>query len=108
MATLATQAVALTGLEAVYSAAAAGGDKFTPTRTTFLHVKNGDVSDKTVTVVTPGTVLGLAIADAATVVTAGEERFIGPFDPAVFAGSDGLASITYSAVTSVTVAVVVV
>lgn len=106
MATLTTQHVSLTGLEATYAAAAGGGDEFTPDKNTFVHVKNGGGSDITATVVTPNNhSTGLAIADVAVTVTAAEDRFIGPFPYQHFAGSNGLADITYSGTTSVTVAV---
>ena len=105
MATLATQSITRAGLEATYAAAAGGGDKFAPDRDTLLHVKNASGGDITVTIVTQGTVVGNPIADNAVVVTAGEERFIGPFPYEHYsAASDGLAAITYSGVTSLTIA----
>ena len=108
MATIASQSMTSSGLEAVFVAAAGGGDKFTPSDRTFIRVKNGDASDKTVTVVTQATHRGRAIADDVVVVTAGEERDIGPLPHELYAAAaDGLGVITYSAVTSVTVAVVV-
>lgn len=107
MAALATQSAGLAGLEATYAACAGGGDTFIPGRRTFLHVKNAHTSPQTVTVVTPGSVLGQAVADVAVVVTNAEERFIGPFPPGHFADpTDGRADITYSGVTALTIAVV--
>ena len=41
MATLSAQAVVEAGLEASYSAAAAGGDEWANTGSEFIHVKNG-------------------------------------------------------------------
>ena len=41
--------------------------------------------------------------NAAVVVTAGEERFIGPFDPARYNDSNGMTQLTYSGVTSLTI-----
>ncbi len=106
MATLATQSITRAGLEATYAAAAGGGDKFAPDANAVLHVKNGSGGDITVTVATQGTVVGNPIADNAVVVTAGEERFIGPWPYEHYsAAADGLAAITYSGVTSLTVAV---
>lgn len=69
----------------------------------FLYVANGDVAAHTATVVTPGTVSGLDVADAALTVAAGEAGII-PLTR-VFSGTNGRASITYDDVTSVTVAV---
>jgi len=110
MATLATQQVVRTGLNPAYSAAAGGGDRFTPSDTTFLHVKNGSGGALTVTVVTPRTDpgSGQAIADVAVSVPATPgERMIGPFPaPSFGAPADGLADITYSGVTSLTIAVI--
>ena len=108
MAVLAVQRITRAGLAPAYSAAAGGGDKFSPTDRTFLHVKNGGGSPITATVVTPKqTSYGAAIADIAVSVPAAGERMIGPFPRQHFADTDdALADITYSAVTSVTVAVV--
>lgn len=105
MATLATQSVTRAGVAPTYAAAAAGGDRFTPSTDTFLHVKNASAGALTVTVVTPRTdAYGNAIADNAISVPASGERMIGPF-PADWYGSttDGLADITYSGVTSLTI-----
>ena len=104
MAILSAQALPLSGLQPVYAAAAGGGDQAPVGEKLVLHVRNGDASAKTVTVVTPGTVGDLAVADAVQVIPAAGSAFIplkGVFrDPAT-----GRASITYSAVASVTVAV---
>lgn len=107
MATVSAEAIAYTGLVATYNAASAS-DKVKAGGTTFLHVKNADASPTTVTLTTPGTVAGLAIADPATVVAAGTEAFIGPLDIAQFAdGSDSnLVTVTFSNQTSVTFAAV--
>lgn len=107
VANLATQVIGLTGLAPAYSAAAGGGDTFTPGDDVFLHVKNGGGSSVTVTVVTPNTAAGgLAISDVAVAVPAAGERMIGPLPRQNFSRSaDGLGDITYSGVTSVTVAV---
>lgn len=106
MATLTNQPVVRGGLAPSYAAAAGGGDKFRPNENVLLHVKNGSGGAITVTVVTPGTVGGEAIADRAVSVPAGGERMIGPFPERLFANNSdsGLASITYSAVTSLTIA----
>jgi hypothetical protein len=84
-------------------AAAAGGDTAEVGPTKFLVVKNADASSKTVTIATPGTVNGFAIADGTYIVAASKEAVI-PLGN-VFRGSTGVAAITYSAVTSVTVGV---
>lgn len=105
MATLATQTITRAGLASAYTAAAGGGDKLTPDGSTFLHVKNGGGSPITVTIVTPRDVIpNVATADVAVSVPNAGERMIGPFPAEHFASTtDGMADITYSGVTSVTV-----
>jgi hypothetical protein len=105
VATLATQTISVLGIVPAYSAAAGGGDAFTPTERTYLHVKNGGGSPITVTIVTPGEAApNISIADVAVSVSNGSEQIIGPFPAGLFqSASTGLASITYSGVTSVTV-----
>jgi hypothetical protein len=88
-------------LDANLTAAASGGDSAEVGTGKFLVIKNGDASAKTVTIVTPGTKSGLAIADGTYVVAAGDYCFVPLAN--VFRGSDGRAAITYSAVTSVSV-----
>lgn len=108
MATLATQTVTRAGLrkDNALVAANAGGDKFVPDKDTTLEVNNGSGGAITVTIVTPGTTFGEAIADRAVSVPAGQRYEIGPFPAELFANpADGLADITYSGVTTLTVGV---
>lgn len=105
MATFSPQVMAATGTAATYSAVSSSdtlGD--ISNGRSFLHVKNGGGSSDTVTIVTPGTVSGLAIADLTVPVANGTEKFIGPLDPALF-GPTG-ATVTHSFTTSVTAALV--
>lgn len=105
MTTRNTQQISRAGIAPTYNAAASG-DKFRPDERTYLHVKNADSSSHTITIVTPGTQQGLAIADLAVVVVNATERVIGPFPAGLFADpADGLAAITWSATTSMTWAV---
>lgn len=106
MATLTVQQISVDGLEAVFSAATASvGDKFLPSDRTLIEIVNGSGGDITATVTTPGTGPGgTAIADKVITVTAGERRHMGPFPRQDWAGSDGLATVVCSSVTSVTVA----
>ncbi|MFE7947415.1 hypothetical protein [Streptomyces sp. NPDC057426] len=90
-------------IEGAAVAAAGGGDTAPVGPGHFLFVANGDASPHTATIATPGTVDGHPVADATLVVAAGEFGII-PLTT-LFRGSTGLASITYDAVTSVTVAV---
>lgn len=106
MAALNAQSIDRGGLVPAYANAAAGGDTFTPSNETILHVKNGSGSAMTVTVATPGTEIGLDIADVEVAVAAGAEAMIGPFPHEHFADpADGQAHVTYTDATSVTVAV---
>ncbi|WP_171117787.1 MULTISPECIES: hypothetical protein [unclassified Streptomyces] len=105
MAALTTTVVPLTGAAVAYTAAAAGGDDCATGAGVLLLVKNDDASSHTVTLVTPGTVNGLAIADRQVAVAAGAEVAI-PVTNDYRDPSTGRAAITYDAVTSVTVAVI--
>lgn len=105
MAALPTQVPPLTGLAVDFDAAAGGGDTCLTGAGVLLLVRNGDAGSHTVTLVTPGTVDGLAIADRAVVVAAGAIEAI-PVTNAYRNPSTGRASITYDGVTSVEVAVV--
>lgn len=106
MALLASQPISRSGLTPAYAAASAGGDKFVPGEHTVLHVKNGSGASITATVVTPGQIAGLAIADVTKTIAAGAEAFIGPLPAELFRDSDdGYGDVTYSASASVTVAV---
>ncbi|MFR0354168.1 hypothetical protein [Streptomyces sediminimaris] len=105
MAALSTTVVGLTGAAVAYTAAAGGGDTCQTGAGVLLLVRNDDASSHTVTLATPGTVNGLAIADRAVTVAAGAEEAI-PVTNDYRDPSTGLAAITYDAVTSVTVAVV--
>ncbi|GFH34290.1 hypothetical protein [Streptomyces pacificus] len=106
MATLSVQAITAGGLSPTYSAASGGGDKVKPGPTTFLHVINGDASPITVTVAVPGNFYAsVANPDLPVTVGASDEEMIPvPATPFADSSDSGLASISYSAVTSVTVA----
>jgi hypothetical protein len=104
MAILSAQALPLSGLQPTYANAAGGGDQAPVGEKLVLHVRNGDATAKTVTVATPGTVGDLAVADAAQTIPASGAAFI-PLKAVFRDPATGRASITYSAVTSVTVAV---
>lgn len=103
---LTVQDIVRTGLQATYTAAIADGHMFANDgKQTFIQVINNDAASKTITIQTPATVDSLAVTDRTVAVPAGEERFIGPFPKGTYNQSDGKVYIDYSAVTSVTVAV---
>lgn len=105
MATLTVQQVVNTGATPSTASAAGGGDKCAPGDNTWIEVTNGGGSSINVTVnsQTPsnyGTDEDLVVA-----VGAGVTKRIGPLPANRFAAADdGLVAITYSGVTSVTVA----
>lgn len=108
MATLTVNQLSLTGTAPTFVAAGAGGDDFGNDGVrTFLVVKNGGGSAVTVTLNDTGSVSPPSAKafdpDVDVSVSAGGEAWIGPFDTARFGSSVG---VTYSGVTSVTVAAV--
>jgi hypothetical protein len=105
MAVLTAQQVVTTGLEATFAAAAGGGDKFANTGRQIVEIVNGDASDTTLTIVTPGKYKGHAIADDTVTITAGERRHVGPFDPEIYNNASGQVDLAYSSVTSLTLAI---
>lgn len=104
MADLSVQAVAAGGLEPAYTAAASGGDTLsTDGNKTFLHAKNGSAGSITVTVAAATVCNFGETHDLAVAIPAGEERMIGPLSTERFGAS---AAVTYSGVTSLTVAAI--
>jgi len=105
MAAIAVQQAKVTGTALNFVAASGGGDTIAVQGDTYLFVRNADASSKTVTVVRPGSdEYELAVPDVAVTVAAGATAVIGPIPPSFRDSSDSLVDITYSAVTSVTVA----
>jgi hypothetical protein len=111
MSLLTRQNIVEAGLTPTFSAAAGGGDTVSNTDgKTYLHVKNGGGGSITVTI-TAQTVtkedphLGtLTRANIAKVVANGAEAIIGPIKKQSFNNASDIIAITYSGVTSVTVA----
>lgn len=88
------------------AAAAGGGDSFANTGYEFLYINNGGGSPINVTFTVQSTkYLQETVSNRVASVTNGTAQLIGPFPPGLFNDSNGLVQITYSAVTSVTVAV---
>lgn len=105
MATLTTQsATAIAGRTITFAAASAGGDKVAPGSNVFLLVRNNSAAAITLTLTATGIAFnGQAIPSTTLSIAAGGEAII-PVTAEYRAASDGLAAITYSAVTTVTVA----
>lgn len=104
MAVLTVQKVAQSGLAPSFGAAASGGDEFANGGRTMLHVKNGGGASITVTITSVKQCDQGSTHNVQVSVPAGGERVIGPFDPTRFNNSSGRVAVSYSAVTSVTVA----
>ncbi|RJQ09892.1 MAG: hypothetical protein C4551_03215 [Bacillota bacterium] len=105
MATLTVQQTSLTGLNPAFGAAAAGGDEFVNSGKAVLYVKNGSAGAVTVTVNSQTACNYGFDHDAEVSVPASGERVIGPFPKSRFDDAAGKVQVTYSGVTSVTVAV---
>lgn len=111
MAAITVQTVNKSGVAANLVAASGGGDTFIndASELTLLMVRNGGGSSITVTIdVVPTNVStsfgSLSVSDTAVAVAAGATAVIGPFRQALYNNGSGLVSVTYSGVTSVTVA----
>lgn len=106
MATLTAVTTLPTGVTFAPTAAAVGGDQFLNNGNERFYIKNASGGSITVTFAPAGTPGGLALATYTVTVGAGVEKFVGPFSPQYFNNSSGYVTVTYSAVTSVTVAVI--
>ena len=107
MALLTKQQVTRAGLNPSFVAVGGSGDEFVPGDQTYLHVKNGGGGASTVTIVTPRTAKGQAIADVTVSVPAAGERIIGPFPESEYADPNDVnrrADVSCSPTTSVTIA----
>lgn len=94
------------GAEITPVTATVGGDTMVGGQGVFLYVNNGSGSPINVTLATPETVEGsLAVGDRTVSVTNGKFRCI-PVPSRYNDATTGLASITYSSATTVTVAAV--
>lgn len=104
MATVGTQNPGLNGITPTVATASGGGDKVSPG--TRLHVLNGAGAPIDLTITTPGTVRGRAIAD--TVITVPNGTFpanckIVDLPPDLYQNpSDGLVALSWSSATTVT------
>jgi len=100
------QEVVLTGLEPTLTAANVDGDIIECGGDVFLWVDNGSAGEVDVTIQTPLTVEGLAVAENVVTVPAGGVRLIGPINRRAFGqpsgDAKGKAYVDFSAVTSVT------
>lgn len=116
MAQLTINTHAFAGLDPTFAAASAGGDAFVNPNDerTYIRVKNGGASPITVTVspVTPNSVKQagatpgpVSLPNYSVAVPASGDISIGPF-PAAYNDAGGNVNVSYSGVTSVTVAAI--
>ena len=109
MAELTLYQITEAGSAVTYASATAEGDTVDNGGSTFLHIKNGNASTRTVTITAQTTSVDSSIygdltkANASIVVGAGAESVIGPFKTSSFNNADGEIAITYSAVTDLTI-----
>jgi hypothetical protein len=110
MATLTTQVINRAGTVITPVAAAGGGDAMACGANNYLEVVNGGGSPITVTLAIPAGASGyanVAYTSSAVSVTNGTTKRIGPIAAGIYQDpTTGLCTITYSGVTSVTVAAV--
>ncbi|RBY82681.1 hypothetical protein [Blastococcus sp. TF02A-26] len=93
------------GLTPAFEPANVDGNSFVLRQARALRIKNGSGVSINVTLPTPGTVDGLAIADRVVAVPAGADMLIGLSRGDAYRQTDGSVYVDYSAVASVTVAV---
>mgnify|MGYP001565286201 CR=1 FL=1 len=111
MATLTVQTIAKTGLVPSLVAALSGdadtSDLFYNNGNTFLWVKNDDATNaRTVTINSLVNCNQGFDHDVAVIVAHGTQALIGPFEASRFNSSAGIATVTYSSETGLTVAAV--
>lgn len=106
MATLLTpQAVTIVGTTVTFTAADITGNTFSPNSRGMLHVKNGSGGSINATVVIPGNdQYSQPRPDVVVAVPAAAEKAIGPFPLDVADPTTMLVTVNFSAVASVTVA----
>lgn len=105
MAEISVQTIGLDGVTPTYVSCDSGGDTFKNSYgRTFLHFKNGDTADKTVTIASLKECNQGFIHNVVITVPAGGDAMVGAFAPIRFNDASQMVSISYSDVTSLTVA----
>jgi hypothetical protein len=105
MATLAVQTINTAGVAPTRNSAAGGGDSFTNDGKTFIDVVNGSGGEITVTITAQQACSVGILHTLAIAIAAGIEKMIGPFNRQIYNDANGKVQLTYSGVTSLTVAV---
>lgn len=106
MAVLTVEKPTTSGVASTLVAASAGGDSFANDGRVILRVQNGGASSITVTATATGQCNQGALHNATGSVSAGATNDFGPFPASQFNDGSGNVNVTYSAVTSVTVAAI--
>ena len=110
MGAIAIQTISESGIVATYGVTAGGGHTVENNGKVFLHYKNGSGGEITVTITAQTTSVDSSVygdltkANATQLIAASGECFIGPFSPPAYNNSSSQIVITYSGVTSLTVA----
>lgn len=104
MAQLTVQQIDADGLETVYVSAAVGGDYFINDGKTMLDIVNGSGGDITMTVAGQRACEFGTVHNQTVVIQAGERRQAGPYPRYRFNDDNGYVQLTYSGVTSLTIA----
>lgn len=105
MAMLNTQTISQAGIAPAFTAASAGGDTFRNSGgNTFFQVKNGGASSVTVTIDSVEKCNQGFDHNLTVTVPASSDQIIGPFEERRFNNDNGQVAVSYSGVTSVTVA----
>ena len=110
MATITVQTITESGITPTFASATAEGDVMDNDGKTFLMIKNDGGGSVTVTVTAQVTSFNMGAfgpltkSNATIAVGAGAEGMIGPFSTLAFNTNNSQISITYSGVTSVTIA----
>jgi hypothetical protein len=93
-------------LSALAAAATVGGDTFVSTGYELLYINNASVGDITLTIAIQYTVDTEAVASRTVVIKAGANYLLGVWAPGIYGDSTGTVYLTYSGVTTLTVAIV--
>ncbi len=91
------------GVELVPVAAETDGNAWANNGNTWLYVLNGSGGNVVVTIKTPLTVEGIAVAEITKTLAAGEDWIFGTFSTRIFNQTNGEVHVDYDSITSVTV-----
>ena len=109
MAALTVQTVDRAGFDLLAgdTACAGGGDYFANTGAEFIYINNASVGSITLTIAfaSTATVDGQSATNRTVVLSASEEDLIGPFPTHLYNDANGRVQLTYSGVTSLTIAI---